>query len=244
MTRDEARRAFEQLADRRRRAEARLERAQARLHRARVFVEAVEAARSRGADLRDPLQRVGELIERQQALDAKLAEASELQKEITAAVVPGMFYYLLTTAIGVTLCGFLILAYPEMRIAFIAAIAILFVGLLVFYLLRMQRYRTTTGALQKRLGDVAAEAAQMVQAIGEREEELRRSALPLETDSYVEYAPALAEIANGRFERVAKALGLEALEAEAAAAEAELTRARGEIEALVREHPEIAAATR
>jgi hypothetical protein len=141
-----------------------------------------------------------------------------------------MFYYLLSAAIGVTLLGFLIIAYPQMRLYFIAGIGVLFVAFLAFYLIRMQRFRSTTGALQDRLAQVAERAEAMVQAIGEREEALRAGGLALATDGYVEYKPALPELEAGRTERLAEVLDVIALEADAVRAEAELRRADEEIE--------------
>jgi hypothetical protein len=217
------------LAERRRALELRAEGAAARLRRARALVEAAEAARVRGEDLRAHVPVLRELIERQEELEAKLAEAAPLQKAIAEAVVPGMFYYLLTAAIGVTLMGFLIIAYPEMRVHFIAGMGVLFVGFVAFYLIRMQRFRSTTGALQDRLGQLATEAEAMVQAIGEREEVLRASGLALVTDGYLEYKPALAELEAGRTERLSEVLGIASLEREAARAEGELRRADEEL---------------
>jgi hypothetical protein len=188
----------------------------ARLRRVRAFVSAVDEVHRRGEPLAPHIARVRELADLQERLDGRLAHANDLQKRITSAVVPGMFYYLLTLAILVTLSGFVIISYPEMRIYFIAGMGALFVAFLVFYLVRMQRFRRTTGALQDELGRVSEEAEKLLEAVGEREAALREQGLPLETDSYVEYRPALNAAEAGRVAEIGEALGLAALEAAAA----------------------------
>jgi hypothetical protein len=194
-------------------------RAATKLRRARALVAAVDEVRARGEPVAPHAARLRELADLQERLDGRLADANQLQKEITAAVVPGMFYYLLTLAILISLSGFLIISYPEMRIYFIIAMGVLFVGFLAFYLLRMQHFRRTTGRLQERLREVAESSADLLETIGEREAALRANGLPLETDSYVEYRSLLGLLESKDGEGLSEAVGLAALEAEAARAE-------------------------
>src|SRR5205814_2177580 len=98
------------------------------------------------------------------------------------------------------------------------------VAFLAFYLVRMQRYRSTTGRLQDSLAQVAVQSEEMLEEIGAREAELRGSGLKLETDSYVDLRPAIEALASGRANGLGETLGLATLEREAAEAEGELAR--------------------